>query len=149
MGWGSCCSVAQSCQTFCDPHRLQHTRLPCPSLSPGVCSNSCLLSWWCYLNISSSAIHFSWTNWYLLSLWLEHTWIICVGVVGGSERFSRLKDSPLGKSFPPLTSAPLGSLIKVTSYSQPKKRVYCLSSHLIPLLTRVCPYCWNKWNKAL
>ena len=23
------------------PHRLQRTRLPCPSLSPGVCSNSC------------------------------------------------------------------------------------------------------------
>ena len=22
------------------PHRLYHTRLPCPSLSPGVCSNS-------------------------------------------------------------------------------------------------------------
>ena len=23
------------------PHGLWHTRLPCPSLSPGVCSNSC------------------------------------------------------------------------------------------------------------
>ena len=30
------------------PHGLQHARLPCPSLSPGVCSNSCLLSWWCH-----------------------------------------------------------------------------------------------------
>ena len=27
---------------------LQHTRLPCPSLSPGVCSNSCPLSQWCH-----------------------------------------------------------------------------------------------------
>ena len=26
------------------PHGLQHTRLPCPSLSPGVCSDSCPLS---------------------------------------------------------------------------------------------------------
>ena len=26
------------------PHGLQHTRLPCPSPSPGVCSNSCPLS---------------------------------------------------------------------------------------------------------
>ena len=26
------------------PHGLQHPRLPCPSLSPGVCSNSCPLS---------------------------------------------------------------------------------------------------------
>ena len=37
------------------PHGLQHTRLPCPSLSPGVCLNSYLLSQWCYLTISSSA----------------------------------------------------------------------------------------------
>ena len=34
---------------------LQHTRLSCPSLSLGVCSDSCPLSWWCYLPISSSA----------------------------------------------------------------------------------------------
>ena len=35
------------------PHGLQHARLPCPSLSPGVCSHSCPLSQGCYLNISS------------------------------------------------------------------------------------------------
>ena len=40
-------------------HGLQHTRLPCPSLSPGVCSNSCPLSWWCYPTISSSVTSFS------------------------------------------------------------------------------------------
>ena len=27
------------------PHRLQHTRLPCPSPAPGSCSDSCPLSW--------------------------------------------------------------------------------------------------------
>ena len=43
---GSCCSVAQLCLTLCDPHGLQHAGLPCPSLSLGVCSNSCPLSWW-------------------------------------------------------------------------------------------------------
>ena len=36
------------------PHGLQHTRLPCPSLSPWVCSNSCLLSPWCHPTILSS-----------------------------------------------------------------------------------------------
>ena len=41
------------------PHGLQHARLPCPSLSPGVCSNSCPLSQWYYLTISSSAAPFS------------------------------------------------------------------------------------------
>ena len=28
-------------------HRQQHTSLPCPSLSPRACSNSCLLCRWC------------------------------------------------------------------------------------------------------
>ena len=31
------------------PHELQHTRIPCPSPSPGACSNSCPLSQWCPL----------------------------------------------------------------------------------------------------
>ena len=35
-------------------HGMKHARLPSPSLSPGVCSNSCPLSQWCYLTISSS-----------------------------------------------------------------------------------------------
>ena len=35
-------------------HGLQHTRLLCPSLSLGVCSNSCRLSQWCHPTISSS-----------------------------------------------------------------------------------------------
>ena len=36
------------------PHGLQHTRFPCPLLSPGVCSNSCPLSQQCHPTISSS-----------------------------------------------------------------------------------------------
>ena len=35
------------------PYGLQHTRFPCPSPSPGVCSNSCPLSQWCHPTISS------------------------------------------------------------------------------------------------
>ena len=40
---------------------LQHARLLCPPLFPGVCENSCLLNVWCYLTIttSSSAALFS------------------------------------------------------------------------------------------
>ena len=41
------------------PHGLQHTRLLCPLPSPEVCSNSCLLSWWCHPTISSSVAPFS------------------------------------------------------------------------------------------
>ena len=44
---------------FLQPHGLQHTRLPCPSLSPGLCSNLCALSWWCHPTILSSVTTFS------------------------------------------------------------------------------------------
>ena len=69
--------VAQSCLTLCEPmdcsvqfsrsvvsdslqpHESQHTRPPCPSPTPGIHSNSCLLSQWCHPVISSSVIPFS------------------------------------------------------------------------------------------
>ena len=41
------------------PHELQHAGLPCTSLSPKACSNSCPLSWWCHPSILSSVIPFS------------------------------------------------------------------------------------------
>ena len=34
-------------------HGQQHARLPCPSPTPGACSNSCPLSQWCHPTISS------------------------------------------------------------------------------------------------
>ena len=52
-------SLLYSCSVMSDflwPHGLQHARLPCPSLSPGVCTNSCPLSQWCHPTISSSVI---------------------------------------------------------------------------------------------
>ena len=41
------------------PHESQHARPPCPSPTPGVHSNSCPLSRWCYPAISSSVVPFS------------------------------------------------------------------------------------------
>ena len=41
------------------PHGLQHTRPPCPSPTPGACSNSCPSSRWCHPIVSCSAVHFS------------------------------------------------------------------------------------------
>ena len=51
------------------PNGLQHTRLPCPSLSPRVCSNSCLLSRWCHPIISSSVIPFYVYFNFILCIW--------------------------------------------------------------------------------
>ena len=53
-----CCSVIQSCLTL-RTHGLQHTRIPCPSPTPGACSNSCPLSRWCHPNNPSSVVPFS------------------------------------------------------------------------------------------
>ena len=39
-------------------HGLQHARLPCPSPTPAVYSNSCPLSWWCHPTILSSVVPF-------------------------------------------------------------------------------------------
>ena len=48
----SCSVVSNSLQS----HGLQHARLPCPSPTPGACSN---LSSWCHPTISSSVVPFS------------------------------------------------------------------------------------------
>ena len=41
------------------PHGLQHARPPCPSQTPGACSDSRPSSQWCHPTISSSVIPFS------------------------------------------------------------------------------------------
>ena len=51
-------SVAQPCPTL-RHHGLQHTRLPCPSPTPGAYSNSCPSHRWCHPTISYSVIPFS------------------------------------------------------------------------------------------
>ena len=56
------CSVQFSCSVLSNsvwPHELQHVRPPCPSSPPGVHPNSCPLSFWCHLTISTSVVPFS------------------------------------------------------------------------------------------
>ena len=60
--WLQCILVQFSCLVVSDslqPHGLQHARPPCPSPTPGACSNSCPLSRWCHPTISSSVVPFS------------------------------------------------------------------------------------------
>ena len=57
--WGN---SSVSCSVMSDslrPHELQNARPPCPSPTPGVYPNSCLLSRWCHPTISSSVVPFS------------------------------------------------------------------------------------------
>ena len=69
-----CCSVAKSYWTL-QPHGLQHFRLPCPSLSPRVCSNSCQLNQWCHPTISSSVAHFSYPQYFSASGSFPVSWL--------------------------------------------------------------------------
>ena len=55
MSQFSCSVVSDSLWT----HELQHTRLPCPSPTPGAYSNSCPSSRWCQPTISTFVIPFS------------------------------------------------------------------------------------------
>ena len=57
--WWCCSSVAHLCPTLCSPRDCSTPGFPCPSPSPGPCSNSCLLSWQCYPTISFSVVPFS------------------------------------------------------------------------------------------
>ena len=81
------------------PHELQHARLPCLLLSPGVCSNSCPLSRWCHPTIfililcfsffllpstfpsirvfsNESVFHITWQKYWNLSFSINYSWLI-------------------------------------------------------------------------
>ena len=59
FGIGSVQFICSVMSNSLRPHGLQHARLPCPSPTPRVCSNSCPLSRWCHPTISSPVIPFS------------------------------------------------------------------------------------------
>ena len=75
------------------PHGLEHTRLPCCSPSPGICSNSCPLSQWCYLTISSSAAPISYLQSFPASGTFPKSWLFASGgpSIGASVWASILK----------------------------------------------------------
>ena len=74
------------------PHGLQHTRLPCPSLSPWVSSNSCPLNQWCHptsprllpsifpsiRSFPMTALHIRWPKYWCfsISLYNEYSGLI-------------------------------------------------------------------------
>ena len=120
-----------SCKVMSDslqPHGLQHTRLPCPSPSPGVSSNSCPLSQWCHPTISSSVtlfcpqsfptsvfsnesgLHIKWPKYWSFSISPEYSELISLQSKGLSRIFSSTtvqKHNSLALSFlysPTLTS---------------------------------------------
>ena len=83
-------------------HGLQHTRLPCPSPFPRVCSDSCPSSRWCYPTILSSVTHFSsWPQSFPASGSFPMNWLFASGgqSIGASASASVLPKNIQG-SFP-------------------------------------------------
>ena len=74
-----CLSVTKLCLDSLQPHGLQHARLPCHSVSPGVCSDSCPLSQWCHPTISSSVTPFSCPRSFPSSGSFPMSWLLASG----------------------------------------------------------------------
>ena len=137
-----CCSVAKSCVTSC--------KTPWTALSPGVCSNSCSLSWWCYLTISSSATPFSFClQSFLVSGSFPISWIFASG--GRSIRASASASVlpmniqswfPLGLTdFISLQSYGLSRVFSSTTIQ--KHQFFALSLLYGPTLKSICDYWKN------
>ena len=61
------------------PHESQHARPPCPSPTPGACSNSCPSSWGCHPTISSSVVPFSCLQSFPASTSFPVSWLFASG----------------------------------------------------------------------
>ena len=73
------CSVAKLCLTLCDPMDCSTPGSPVPHYLTGARSDSCPLSWWCYLTISSSATPFSFCLQSLASGSFPMSWLFASG----------------------------------------------------------------------
>ena len=121
-----CCWITKSLPTLW-PHGLQHNRLPCPPLSPGVCSNSCPLSQWCHLTISSSPGIQRWSLWKCTMLFTCEVLAFFFKVkVGPWHAAALLREEgqspgspccsfPISCLFPPLSIHPLSYLFSALS----------------------------------
>ena len=80
-----------SCPVLLRPPELQHSRLPCPSLSPRVCSNLCLLV--CHPTISLPVASFSWAQTFpaLKSLPMSQLLVLGAQIIGVSVQILQSK----------------------------------------------------------
>ena len=140
-----CYPIAKLCLTLW-PHRRQHIRLPCPSLSPGVASNSSPVSWWCHPTISHSVVPFSsCLQFFLASEPSPMSWLFTSGAqnTGASASASVLPTNIRG--WFPLGLTGLSSL-----QSKGLSKVFCSITVWKPQFCGVQPSSWltshiNTW----
>ena len=133
------CSAAKSCPTL-QPHGLQHTRLPCPSLSPGVSKlmsielvmpsnrlilcHSLLPSVFPYIKVfsSESALHIKWPKYWSFSIRPEYSELI--SLLQGTLKNLLQHHNSIPYSFHCLKTVTFATLASVTS---------CLFSQILRL----------------
>ena len=115
------------------PHVLHHARLPCLSLSPKVCSNSCLWSQWCHPTISSSVTPFTCPQSFPASVF-SHELALCIRWpnIGASASVSVLPMNIQGWFFLGLTGLCFSKTILLVMF-----QLY----NLLPCNTCVCVFC--------
>ena len=114
------------------PHGLNHVRLPCPSPSPGVCSNSCPLSRWCHPTISSSAVPFFF---FLQSFPASGSFPMSWFFVSGGQSI-RASASHRNSSFIPV---PLRNLQGITNYAPSARSLIQPAEFTLMLQMAICP----------
>ena len=100
-------------------HDLQQAKLSCPSPSSRVCSNSCQLSQWCHLTISSSVVPFSHLHSFPASGYFPVSWLF----TSGGQRIG----APASASILPLNIQgwfPLGLIGLISLLSKVLSRVF-------------------------
>ena len=117
--WIMCKFSHSVMSNFLWPHGLQYARLPCPSPTPGACSNSCPLSQWCHPTISSSVVHFSCLQSFPVSGSFPMSWLFASGdqSIGASASASVLPMNIQGWF-------PLGLTILISLQSKRCSRVF-------------------------
>ena len=111
-------------------HGLQHSRIPCPSLSPGACSNLCPLSGWCYPTISFSVTLFSCLQSYPASVSFPVSQFF---TSGGQNIGASASTSVLPMNIPGWFPLGLNSFISLLSMD--KGKWYCIMS-LVQVYTK-------------
>ena len=116
------------------PPGLQHNSLPCPLLSPRVCSNSCPLSWWCLPTISSFvALFSSCTQSFPASGSFSVSWLFASGTQSvGASVFRKVTDLIILTfvPYPPISDSGFDSC------SVSLNSVFCL-------LVSLAIFCWK------
>ena len=119
------------------PHKLQHARLPWPSPSPGVCSNSCPLTWWCHPIISSFVAPFSRPQSFPASGSFSKSWLLSGGQSIGASASASVLPVNIQDWFP------LGLIGLISLQSKGLSRVFSNTTVKKHQLFSAQPYLWS------